>query len=330
MKKLIFRLCLRVLLISAFVLIGCSQPVGSGGSGGKAGGSGTGSVPLNEGTPEAPVDLGTVGSLAISRTAQVENGQAYYQVVVIPSHKYIVNLTGMNGDATLAVFATSEFDPFNELGLSANVGTADEGLKVTFEDAGDSGAVGALLYIGVATLSETAVNYSLRVVDDAVGTEGSVASPMSVGNAIVSQVSHAGMANLGNSVYYSVQTMALLESYDVNVTGISGGDVLLSVYGQSTFTSLVGNSLSSGEDDITVHVSSAPGSVLYIHVQPVGFARVDFVLTISPDLGSVALTPGGQIPVDGQWYQREIDSSAPGASVIQLIPVSSMGTYEIE
>ena len=122
MKKYSKVLISCVLLLS-FIFVSCKQDEGSDFS--------------DEGSPGAPIFIGSAVGGSTSRNCQVGTGASFYYATVTDGMNYLVLVSGMSDDADLFVYDST----FVFIDWSINPGSQDESVIVT--------ASGSPLYIKV-------------------------------------------------------------------------------------------------------------------------------------------------------------------------------------
>lgn len=282
-------------MLAIVALIGCQQPVAPspgdpGGGGGSDGGGGGGAGHAAEGTAGSPAALTASGDV-VSHDGTVDTGKSYYRITgVTGGQDFTVTLTSLTGNVDLYVYDAGSLDPGDLVGSSENAGTTSE--TVTF-------ALGAQsFFYAVVDGSQTTegASFELDVVagSGAADTnEGSVGSPVELGDISGAAVTHEAAVEMGSSYYELATTPG--GSYVIALDELSA-DANLFVYDDAAFTNQIGSSENTGTANDGVTLSLYSGSSVFVEVRWWNAARTEYTLVASD--GSIGSEGTSGSPVD--------------------------------
>ena len=263
---------------------------------------------VSEGSVISPMSIGSAVSSDVTYYGEVNSSDqsSYYVVTVSMNHTYDISVSGMSYDVDLVVYSDSAFS--TSIGSSSAAGTTTDSVTEVAEYV-------TLLYIEINPFTLSGTGFTLTVSDtDAVASEGSAASPVSIGNAVSGMVTYSGVAN-GIDSYYVV-TVTSGETYGVSMTGLSS-DIDLRLYTDSTFTTSVDTSTSSGTTSESVS-GAATSSNLYIKADPFGSVSSTFTLTVEsfPAVSNPVPADGASVTAGGSGQVLTVTvSGATGGTI---------------
>jgi len=159
--------------------------------------------------------------------------------------------------------------------------------------------------------------------------EGSMTSPMSIGSAAASTVSHDGQVSSDGNSYYVV-TVGMNHTYTVTLSGMDY-DVDLYVYSDSGFSTLIDSSTAVSTTTDVATAMAAYQTLLYIKVFSIS-GGTNFTLAVA-DTGAIASAGSVSAPVSiGSRVAGAVTNVSGGANTIDsyyVVTVSPATSYTV-